>query len=214
VSPKGSIFAFDSKHIMHRGSSEMNTDCSLCHYEGDDRNPDINRSDSDGFGGDVGFGCLGCHGRDYGDGFGVMGVGLRDHHREVGVSSCGATSCHPNDPKALPENVPPPYYGSLQTRAWDACNVSPFFGENFTLELDNELGLDNDGDGLYDEDDPDCAETCPEDIDGDGEVDFNDLLILLASWGPCPGCPADIDMDGEVDFNDLLLLLAAWGPCD
>jgi hypothetical protein len=32
--------------------------------------------------------------------------------------------------------------------------------------------------------DPCC---CPADLNGDGVVDGADLLILLASWGPCPG---------------------------
>lgn len=54
---------------------------------------------------------------------------------------------------------------------------------------------------------------CPEDLDGNGTVDFNDVLQLLAAWGPCPGCPEDIDTSGTVDFNDLLALLATWGDC-
>jgi len=53
------------------------------------------------------------------------------------------------------------------------------------------------------------------DINGDGVVDFADLLELLAAWGPCPAepgnCPADLDGSGEVDFSDLLALLGFWG---
>jgi glucose/arabinose dehydrogenase len=49
------------------------------------------------------------------------------------------------------------------------------------------------------------------DLDGDGDVDFGDLLVLLAMWGACGAeCAADLDDDGDVDFADLLLLLAAW----
>ena len=56
--------------------------------------------------------------------------------------------------------------------------------------------------------------TCPPDINGDGEVNVSDLLMLLASWGPCPvPCPPDINFDGVVNVSDLLELLAAWGPC-
>jgi len=56
---------------------------------------------------------------------------------------------------------------------------------------------------------------CLADIDGDEEVGFPDLLILLAQWGTCPPlCFGDIDGDGVVDFDDLLLLLGSWGPCD
>ena len=37
-----------------------------------------------------------------------------------------------------------------------------------------------------------------------------DLLLLLDAWGPCEGCQADIDGDGQVSVNDLLILLAEW----
>jgi len=53
------------------------------------------------------------------------------------------------------------------------------------------------------------------DLNNDGIVDFADLLILLAAWGPCPNppepCDADLDASGTVDFNDLLILLSNWG---
>jgi T5SS/PEP-CTERM-associated repeat protein len=55
--------------------------------------------------------------------------------------------------------------------------------------------------------------SCPADIDGNSEVGFQDLLLLLLAWGPCAGCPEDIDGSGAVDFQDLLLLLDAWGLC-
>ncbi len=62
---------------------------------------------------------------------------------------------------------------------------------------------------------PDCSEAAQAgDLDGDGVVGIQDLLILLAEWGPCPpkgACPADFDIDGEVGITDLLLLLANWG---
>ncbi|NNM27640.1 MAG: hypothetical protein HKO59_16960, partial [Phycisphaerales bacterium] len=54
---------------------------------------------------------------------------------------------------------------------------------------------------------------CDTDLDGDATVGFTDLLLVLATWGPCPGCPADIDGDGLVGFTDLLAVLADWGPC-
>jgi hypothetical protein len=44
-----------------------------------------------------------------------------------------------------------------------------------------------------------------------GTVDANDLLLLLALWGPCTGCGADLTCDGAVDVSDLLRLLAEWG---
>jgi hypothetical protein len=53
-------------------------------------------------------------------------------------------------------------------------------------------------------------EDCPEDINGDGDVDTADLLFLLAAWGTPDG---DVDGDGDTDTADLLALLAAWGEC-
>jgi hypothetical protein len=51
---------------------------------------------------------------------------------------------------------------------------------------------------------------CYADLDGDCDVDVEDLLILLDCWGePC----GDIDGDGDTDTGDLLLLLPSWGPC-
>ena len=45
------------------------------------------------------------------------------------------------------------------------------------------------------------------DFNGDGLVNFNDLLILLSGWGPCSGCPEDLDGNNDVGFSDILILL-------
>lgn len=56
---------------------------------------------------------------------------------------------------------------------------------------------------------------CPADVappDGDGQVDFADLLTVLSSWGEvCTG--PDINRSGEVDFDDVLAVIAEWGDC-
>jgi len=52
---------------------------------------------------------------------------------------------------------------------------------------------------------------CPEDINGDGVVNTEDLLILLGNWGNSGD--GDIDNNGVVNTQDLLALLAAWGDC-
>lgn len=75
-------------------------------------------------------------------------------------------------------------------------------------ELDPAIGIDTPG-----APNADCIVPCVGDFDGSGDVGFDDLLSLLAVWGPCPGCPEDIDGNGEAGFDDLLTLLAAWGPC-
>jgi len=56
-------------------------------------------------------------------------------------------------------------------------------------------------------------ETCDPDIDDDGAVGVNDLLMIIASWGPCEGCDADINGDTLVNVDDLLLVIGSWGPC-
>ena len=58
------------------------------------------------------------------------------------------------------------------------------------------------------------AGACPgsPDLDDDGYLNDQDLLLLLQAWGPCPGCRADLDGDGTVGTSDLLVLLAAWAP--
>jgi hypothetical protein len=52
--------------------------------------------------------------------------------------------------------------------------------------------------------------TCAGDVDGDGDTDVDDLLLLLAAWGTADP-DADLDGSGLVDVDDLLLLLADWG---
>ena len=53
--------------------------------------------------------------------------------------------------------------------------------------------------------------SCPEDINGDGLVAVDDILILLSAFG-CTGtgCTGDIDMDGVVGVSDILDVLGAF----
>jgi len=49
------------------------------------------------------------------------------------------------------------------------------------------------------------------DINGDGVVNVNDLLLIINAWGECGDpCEADLTNDGVVDVNDLLEVIAAW----
>ncbi|MHC5113591.1 MAG: FG-GAP repeat protein [Planctomycetota bacterium] len=54
---------------------------------------------------------------------------------------------------------------------------------------------------------------CTGDVNGNGSVGFDDILDVIAAWGPCSACPADVDLDGMVGFSDILALIAAWGTC-
>ena len=56
------------------------------------------------------------------------------------------------------------------------------------------------------------AGACLGDSNGDGQVDFADLVDLLAAWGT-DSAIHDLDGDGQVSAGDLLILLAAYGAC-
>ena len=59
--------------------------------------------------------------------------------------------------------------------------------------------------------------TCPADIDHNGQVNVDDLLAVISAWGPCNNCPPDIhpppDGNNQVNVDDLLLVISSWGPC-
>jgi hypothetical protein len=54
--------------------------------------------------------------------------------------------------------------------------------------------------------------SCPADIDGSGEADVDDLLMLIGQYGTSDP-QADINNDGMVDVDDLLELMSQWGAC-
>jgi hypothetical protein len=50
------------------------------------------------------------------------------------------------------------------------------------------------------------------DTTGDGRVNIDDLLSVIAHWGPCPApCPTDTDHNGTVNIDDLLMVINHWG---
>lgn len=59
----------------------------------------------------------------------------------------------------------------------------------------------------------DVCQDCIADITGDGTVGVDDMLNLIANFGPCVGCPADVNGDGIVNVDDILIVLSAWGDC-
>ena len=81
-------------------------------------------------------------------------------------------------------------------------------GNDIPDECDIADGTSDDvcGDGIPDE----CQ--CLADINGDGEVDVQDLLSIVDAWGN-DGGPEDINCDGIVDTSDLLIVIGAWGDC-
>ncbi|MCZ6836049.1 MAG: hypothetical protein O7G85_09775 [Planctomycetota bacterium] len=56
--------------------------------------------------------------------------------------------------------------------------------------------------------------SCPADTNGDRVINVEDLLLVLAGWGPCPDpCDGDMNDVEVIDVEDLLNVLAVWGMC-
>ena len=94
------------------------------------------------------------------------------------------------------------------TAAFITINENP--GKLFVFNGIN--GNDNNGNGILDG----CES--PGDINGDGNVNVIDLLIVLNNWGACgnpANCPADVapapNGDDTVNVLDLLFVINNWG---
>jgi cysteine-rich repeat protein len=161
----------DDLHDVHR-SVMLNSDCNTCHLSGP-RFPVLLGSSLGGALLDP-ISCSGCHGRAE-DGMGTgsegYGAGLRQHHWRAGETSC--LDCHvdadPGGFTPVGEDILPPYYSNSDPIhpliPSDPCNPeADGFPEDYAATT---LGLDNDGDSLWDTDDPDCQQA----VCGDGVVD-------------------------------------------
>lgn len=135
TSTKGTVFPGNNNHDMHRNSGNMGTACNLCHT-GSNRVPTFIGT-STGTANNAGVGCTGCH----------VAEGLRIHHLNNGVTEC--LDCH-NPEVSVPENVKPPYYGTVDTKARNPGNDVLSANTNENWSVGDFLGLDNDGNNLYD----------------------------------------------------------------
>lgn len=137
TSTKGTVFPSAKNHEMHRASTSMATACNLCHISTATRFP-VNIGSSAGTANNVGVGCSGCH----------EPAGLRKHHKVNGESIC--YGCH--DPLETPqtENTKPPYYGTVDTKVNNPANTVLLSNTNENWSVGDFLGLDNDGNNLYD----------------------------------------------------------------
>lgn len=135
TSTKGTIFPSSQNHEMHRASANMGTACNLCH-SGASRTP-VYTGSSNGTSDNAGLGCSGCH----------LGDGLRTHHAVNGITLC--YDCH-NVGAPPAETVKPPYYGTPDTKVNNPGNTVLASKTNENWSVGDFLGLDNDGNNLYD----------------------------------------------------------------
>jgi hypothetical protein len=59
---------------------------------------------------------------------------------------------------------------------------------------------------------PDECE-CSGDVDGNGRVDVDDIIDVIASWGTTGDSLADVNNDGIVGAADLAIVLTGYGSC-
>jgi hypothetical protein len=125
---------------VHVGNQNMTNTCDLCHTSTGD-NPQTNSSGG-------GVGCSGCH----------DGPGLRAHHANAGAPAdqwgLRCSDCHGSDPQPVAESTVPQYYLRGDVNVKDPCSGSGAGSEDY--DGDNK-GLDNDGELVYDGNDPDCV---------------------------------------------------------
>ena len=172
----------DAVHDAHAALS--NNDCGSCHNSG------FALSN-----------CVRCHGRaedgapSADTGKPGIGRGLRQHHQGKGVSCSG---CHTDTNHAVVGSAPESVLPSFYPLALGGAGLNPCDGseEKFPSVT---VSLDNDGDGLTDAADPDCAAPppkAPADFNGDGTSDigvFRDggWYLDLNGNGVWEGCGVD-----------------------
>ena len=95
-----------------------------------------------------------------------------------------------------------------------ACNYNPTVSEDdgscsYNIDAIGICGgsctSDSNNDGICD------IQLCPEDLNGDGVIGVQDLLLVLSEFGCNSSCENDINQDGYVAVQDILLLLSGFG---
>ena len=74
-----------------------------------------------------------------------------------------------------------------------------------TCDIVNGSSQDLDGNGIPDE----CDGGCAGDVDGDNDVDVDDILVTLGNFGSSG--PGDANGDGVINVDDLLAILGEFG---
>lgn len=100
--------------------------------------------------------------------------------------------------------------GFLRFDANGQASMSLDLASDSTVVLRARTELANAVDARYESDVDDGGTSCPADLDGNGQVEVDDLLQMIGSWGTSQ---ADLNDDGTTDVDDLLLMLGAFGSC-
>jgi len=93
-----------------------------------------------------------------------------------------------------------------------ACNYDPSAEYDDESCIYAEVLYDCNGDCINDANsDGICDLPCPEDLDYDGYITIQDLLLILSDFGCDTACENDITQDGYVAVDDLLQVLSEFG---
>jgi hypothetical protein len=153
--------------LMDGHLSLVGGNCDTCHNAEQENNQDVGTYLNLSEDVTLSKSCVGCHGRDEdvtGNCTGLSGSlggveaecgsgsGLRLlHESRVGAGTCNG--CHSGDAAPVGEDIAPFNYGQSGVVTKDACDADG------TESHFGSTGLDNDGDGQRDGDDPDCQES-------------------------------------------------------
>jgi hypothetical protein len=202
-----------SLHQAHLDNTDVDASCDNCHGGADITAVRMVNLSSSGTGAGTApaISCSGCHGRledentvtENGTGW---GAGLRQHHNGAGVGLC--LTCHADsDPAAFTtagEDTMPPYYafvtnGRVNTTMEPCSMTDTEYLEGLTI------GLDNDGDGVYDMADPDCSGV----VETPGESSAIGLQPLLVNAYDPAGGTMTLTFEAGCASTDHNL---EWGP--
>jgi hypothetical protein len=205
---------------LHEEHIDKRMDCGTCHMQAnlqDDRDPmpsldDPVRAMVDRSGMNE---CFFCHEDGTGDSF--AGIDIDDIHEEhVAGDWQWCYNCHEGD-DVRPIGLAPPITTPQESCAM--CHGSQTYDDDEPFDVHDEHAKRNKcyachqaTPPLFDWPESWYDETCCDgDLTGDGQVNGDDLGLLLGNWGQSG--LGDIDGNGAVDGRDLGVLLGAWGAC-
>lgn len=196
--------------LMSGHENMVSFQCLACHQSVSSFSP-VSIGTSAGAGGFSPTGCVGCHGREQDAGHdnasGGRGAGLRQQHFRAAVTVCADCHTDANPANYVPvgENIAPANYFTPDTanpnKPTDPCNA------NGSESKFGPLGLDNDGNGLYDLDDPAC-QVCVGNCNGSGPVTVDDIItmvnIALGSADISTCSAGDANSDHQITLDEIL----------